>query len=59
MTDVIKQLNDKLREKRDRLKKFRDAIQANAEKLRAILAGRSSQTPTAVAAERPSALAAE
>jgi hypothetical protein len=38
MTDVIKQLNDKLREKRERLKKFRDAIQANADKLRAILA---------------------
>ena len=38
MTDIIKQLNDKLRQKREKLKKFRDAIQANADKLRAILA---------------------
>lgn len=38
MTDVIKQLNDKLRAKREQLKKFRIALQANAEKLRAILA---------------------
>jgi hypothetical protein len=38
MTDVIKQLNDKLREKRERLNKFRDAIKANAEQLRTILA---------------------
>lgn len=37
MTDVIKQLNDKLREKRERLKKFRDAIRANAGKLQTIL----------------------
>ena len=38
MTDIIKQLNDKLRQKREHLKKIREAIRANSEKLQAVLA---------------------